>query len=161
MSTFQCTVDNLPNSIVNQFSAVDWRVARYHCKIFNKAKEVITLDKATIRPALCTIAKAVGATIWSVSRSLNKLYSLDVFGITRRRKDDGTYTINSYYLGGVFRAMLFAYRQTKKINKNLHLRKNATVLTSIDDKDNCFEDLGYIVDVGRGKRTVEEVLGMH
>lgn len=160
MSTFNCTIDNLPTSITSKFTALDFRVCRYMNKIFNKRKEVIALDKSTICPALETISRAVEAGIWSVSRSLSKLCTLGVIFITHTRKRDGTYFLNKYSLGNVVRDIFKAFQYMKKFNKSLHLRKNATVVKKELEEDNCIQYIGHILDYMEGKKSEAETLAV-
>ena len=140
MSTFRLSADYLPDVIVKQFTALDFRVYRYMARLLTRRKEELALEYADIQPAQITIASAVGATIPSVSRSLTKLNKLGILHIVYRRKADGSYYLNRYLVGSVIRTLMDLFKSMAKSNRNSHLRKPTTEVNKESLEDNYFKD---------------------
>ena len=146
MSTFRSSTDYLPDEIVKHFTALDFMVSRYMNRLFTKRKEVIALEYADIQPSERAIAKAVGATVSAVSRSLGRLHLHGVINIIRRRRSDGTFYINRYTIGNVYREMFSLFQRAKKALKYTHLRNQTTYVNK-----KAFEDdyEGELADISR------------
>lgn len=151
MSKFRLSADFLPDNIVKEFTALDHRVARYMCRVFMIRKEVITLDYCSISPTEATVAKACGATVSAISRSLGRLYKQGVFNITRTRKMDGTYHINRYTIGTSFKKIFSTFKNLIKGIKSIHLREQTTVLNSEEPEENYYNHFAKMTkNIGGG-----------
>lgn len=146
MSNFRASSDYLPDDIVKHFTALDFMVMRFMNRLFTKRKEVIALEYADIHPSEIAIGKAVGATVSAISRSLGRLHQLGAIKIIRRRRSDGTFYINRYTIGDIYRALFSLFQRAKKALKYTHLRNQTTYVNK-----KAFEDdyEGELADISR------------
>jgi len=93
------STDSLPVSIIQQLNGTDFKILRTLMGLFEHTRKKNKSGALWCNPGEKWLGRQVGRSIWTVSRSVQKLARMGLVGIQHRKSKDGTFLTNLYKVG--------------------------------------------------------------